>query len=164
MKIHIIGCSGAGKSYLAAGLARKYNIRHYDLDELQWDNEADTYGVRMPLEKRAELLAEILDHDDWIIEGVYYAWCMQCFEDADIIYLLDTPKRVYKYRIIRRFVKRKLGLEKGKKETLKSLRELLEWTDTFQNVNMADIRKILEKYKDKTVLIYSGREVNTLIG
>ena len=35
MKIHIIGGSGSGKTYLAENLSKKYGIRHYDLDDLQ---------------------------------------------------------------------------------------------------------------------------------
>ena len=31
MKIHIIGCSGSGKTYLANALSEKYNIPHFDL-------------------------------------------------------------------------------------------------------------------------------------
>lgn len=45
MKIHIIGCSGSGKTYLAKALSEKYNIPHYDLDDIQWDNNSDGYGV-----------------------------------------------------------------------------------------------------------------------
>ena len=42
MKIHIIGGSGSGKTYLADKLSKEYGITHYDLDELQWDNKADS--------------------------------------------------------------------------------------------------------------------------
>ena len=116
MKIHIIGCSGSGKTYLAKALSDKYNMPHFDLDDIQWDNSADGYGVKMPIEKRAELLNNILKNDSWIIEGVYYAWVGKCFEDADKIYVLDVPKRVYTYRIIKRALKRKLGFEKVRKK------------------------------------------------
>ena len=37
MKIHIVGCPGSGKSFLAEKLSTQYGIPHYDLDELQWD-------------------------------------------------------------------------------------------------------------------------------
>lgn len=40
MKIHIIGCSGSGKTYLAKALSEKYTIPHFDLDDIQWDNNA----------------------------------------------------------------------------------------------------------------------------
>ena len=44
MKIRIIGCSGSGKTYLANALSKKYNISHFDLDDIQWDNNAKGYG------------------------------------------------------------------------------------------------------------------------
>lgn len=47
MKIHIIGCSGSGKTYLAKALSTKYNIPHFDLDDIHCDNNADGYGVKM---------------------------------------------------------------------------------------------------------------------
>lgn len=163
MKIHIIGCSGSGKTYLAKALSKKYNIPHFDLDDIQWNNNADGYGVKMPIEKRTALLNDILKNENWIIEGVYYAWVGKCFEDADKIYVLDIPKRVYTYRIIKRTIKRKLGLERGKKETLKSVYNLLKWTDTFQNKSMVEIRKILSHHTQKTMWINNRKEVKRII-
>lgn len=163
MKIHIIGCSGSGKTYLAKALSEKYNIPHFDLDDIQWDNNVDDYGVKMPVEKRTELLNNILENENWIIEGVYYAWVGKCFEDADKIYVLDIPKRIYTYRIIKRTIKRKLGLEKGKRETFKSVCNLLKWTGTFQNQSMVEIRKILTKYPSKTVWLKSKRDVENIL-
>ena len=64
MKIHIIGCSGTGKSYLAKRLSEKYNIPHFDLDDIFWDNSSDRYGVKMPDEKRNQLLDDILRKND----------------------------------------------------------------------------------------------------
>lgn len=163
MKIHIIGCSGTGKTYLAAVLSEKYNIPHFDLDDLQWDNNSGRYGVKTPVEKRNSLLQQLLQRDSWIIEGVYYAWVQESFEKADVIYVLDIPKHVCKYRIILRFIKRKLGIETGKKETVKSLYNLLKWTDTFQNENLKEIKQIMNKYKNKVVWISNSREVDRII-
>ena len=163
MKIHIIGCSGSGKTYLAKALSKKYNIPHFDLDDIQWDNESNRYGKKMPVEKRNYLLQQILANNSWIIEGVYYAWVLESFEKADIIYVLDVPKYIYKYRIIIRFLKRKIGIEKGKKETLKSLYNLLKWTDTFQNRNLKEIKEIFQKYESKVIWLSSVREIDRII-
>ena len=150
MKIHIVGGPGSGKSFLAKKLSRELGIPHYDLDDIQWANESG-YGKKRDPAERDALLDELLQRDDWIMEGVYYAWCGRCFEDADRIYLLEIPRRLYRYRIIRRFLRRKLGLEAGKKETLRSLSALLAWADKYQRVNLAEIRKILEAYPDKVI-------------
>ncbi len=151
MKIYIIGGSGSGKTYLADKLSEEHHIEHYDLDDLQWDNKAESYGVKRNPEERQVMLQEILEKEEWIIEGVYYKWCKQCFADADQIYLLEVPRRTYRYRIIRRFLRRKLGLEKGKKETLKSLISLLKWSDSYQEKDMPEIKKLIEPYGDKVV-------------
>ncbi len=96
MKIHIIGCSGSGKTYLANALSKKYHIPHFDLDDIQWNNNAKEYGEKRPLDERKALLQEILfNNDEWIIEGVYYAWVQQSFDEADKIYVLDMPSYLY---------------------------------------------------------------------
>lgn len=163
MKIRIIGCSGSGKSYLAKKLSQKHNLPHFDLDDLQWDNTQNSYGVKMPVEKRDQMLSDILIKNNWIIEGVYYGWVQKSFEDADIIYVLDVSKRLYITRIIRRFIRRKIGKEKGKKETFKSLFNLLKWTNTFQNKNMEEIKEILSPYNSKTIYLKSKYEINKVL-
>lgn len=150
MKVHIIGGSGSGKSFLAERLSKEYGIPHYDLDDIQWD-DTSSYGVKRNPEERRILLEKILENEDWIIEGVYYAWCQQCFEEADKIYLLNVPRYKYRFRIIHRFIRRKLGIEKGKKETFKSVLALLKWADKYQKENMIEIRKILEQYSEKVI-------------
>ena len=126
MKIHIIGCSGTGKTYLAKKLSNKYNIPHYDLDNIYWDNSSEKYGLKTEFEKRDNLLQNILEKDAWIIEGIYYKWLEQSFKDADIIYILDLPKYIYKFRIIKRFIKRKLKLEVTKKRNIEIFNKFIK--------------------------------------
>ena len=135
MKVHIIGGTETGKTYLAEKLADELAIPHYVLDDLQWDNKANAYGEKRNPKERDALLSTILEQENWIIEGVYYALCGRCFEEADKIYLLNVPKYKYRYRLIRRFIRRKFGIENGKKETLKSLISLMKWADKYHKDN-----------------------------
>lgn len=98
-----------------------------------------------------QILRQILRQEDWITEGVCYAWCGRRFAEADRIYLLSVPRRKCRCCIFRRFVRKKLGLEQGKRESLSSLRALLCWTDKYRQVDMPEIRKRLAPYWDKVV-------------
>ena len=133
------------------------------MDNIYWDNSSEKYGIKTEIEKRDKLLQNILEKDDWIIEGIYYKWLEQSFKNADIIYILDLPKYIYKFRIIKRFVKRKLKLEISKKETLKSLLDLLKWTDKFQNENMKEIVNSLEINKEKVYFIKNKKEIKEIL-
>ncbi|MGM9562784.1 MAG: DNA topology modulation protein FlaR [Faecousia sp.] len=147
MRIHIIGPSGSGKSYLAERLAEKYSLPHYDLDDVRWDRTAGKYGVKQPDEVRDRLLSELVAQPDWIIEGVYYAWVGQSFARADIIYLLDMPQGLCRRRILRRFFLRKLLRPKdGRWESLASVRALLQWTKKYHREALPKIRELLKSY------------------
>ena len=151
MKIFIIGGPGSGKTTLAKRLSEQYGIPRCDLDDLFWDNAAARYGTKRDPAARDALLDQLLSQENWIIEGVYYAWCGRCFAEADRIRFLNVPRRVYRRRIIRRFIRRKLGIEKGKKETLRSLNDLLKWADRYREKNAVEIEKILRAYPDKVI-------------
>ncbi|MBU3107572.1 DNA topology modulation protein FlaR [Clostridium gasigenes] len=159
MKIHIIGGSDMGKSYVSGKISGEFNIPHYDLDNIFWDSEAGHYGVKMPTEKRTDKLNSILKNSNWVIEGVYYSWLNDSFSTADYIFILNSPVTVYRYRIIKRFLKRKIGFEKGKKETLKSLIDLLTWTDDYQKNKIPVILEFLEPYKEKIILLEKANDI-----
>lgn len=158
MKIHIIGCSGCGKTYLAKYLSEKHNIPHIDLDDLQWDTSA-SYGTKRHPDAKAAMLKKALMQECWVIEGVYYAWVGQSFDEADIIYVLDMPVSICRWRILRRFIKRKPGLQQGKQETWISLYHLMRWTRSFQDKNLKEIRIIMKQYSDKTIWLSTRKEV-----
>lgn len=163
MKVHIIGCSGSGKSWLASRLAAQYALPHVDLDEVFWDNAAPGYGVKREPDARDALLRQILQQQNWVIEGVYYAWCQTSFAAADRIYLLDIPAYLCRLRVIRRFLLRKLGFLPGKRESVRSLIALLQWMDTFRQQNMPQIRRSLSAYADKVVILRNSRAVRRLL-
>lgn len=159
MKIHIVGGSGTGKSFVAERISERYHIPHYDLDDIFWDNSAASYGTKMPIKKRTEALGEILAGDNWVIEGVFYDWLNDSFCSADMIFILQTSPLVFNARILKRYLKRKLGWQRGKKETLKSLFDLLVWTNQYQRKSIPKIRAFLDEYKDKIVVAKKSQDI-----
>lgn len=159
MKIHIIGGSGTGKSYIADILSKQFKVPHFDLDDIFWDNNSQYYGIKMPINRRTKLLEKILQEENWIIEGVYYKWLEDSFKKADYIFILNVSTWVYKYRIILRFLKRKVGITKGKKETIESLIKLIKWTDNYNKETIPKIIDFLEPYKKKVIVLESAIDI-----
>lgn len=122
-----------------------------------------SYNVKRNVEKRNAMLEQILQSDDWIIEGVQYSWCDKCFETADIIYMLDIPRLLCRLRIIRRFIKRKFSRNSRNNETLKSLVELLKWTKKFYSVNLIEIKEKLAQYQSKVVVLSCKADIKAIV-
>lgn len=160
-KIRIIGCSGSGKTYLSKYLGNKYKIPSFDLDTIVWDN-SEFYGIKNDKIKRSLLFSNILENKSWIIEGIYYnKWVKQTFDDADIIYVLNIPAYICIYRVIKRFIKRKLHKENGKKESLKSLISLICWIYNYNRKEFPTISLVLKEHSEK--VIYLNKKTAELI-
>lgn len=152
MKIHIIGCAGSGKTYLGKKLSQQFNCPILDLDTIFWDKNTDRYGIKTPKELRLKHLNEFLTNESYIIEGIYYKWLDTSFEQADKIIILETNIWLCSFRILQRFIKRKLGLIESKKENLHDLYRLITWNFKYHREDMRIIRELREKYPSKTCI------------
>lgn len=159
VRIRIVGGPGSGKTTIAKELSKKLKIPHYDLDDIHWDNKAKTYGITRDEKQREKLLNAALKKKDWIIEGAYTGgWVDPTFEKADTIIIVNTGRVKRKYRILKRFTKRRLGLYEGKRESLKDIYGLLKWNWGYDSRNLTRIdrkkyaRKIIECTTTETAL------------
>lgn len=157
-KIHIIGGSGSGKSYIAKKVSELTKIKNYDLDDLFWDNNVNYYGKKNSREIRDAKLKNILENDSWIIEGVYSGWPQTSFYEADKIFVLKPNIYLQHIRVIIRFIKRKLGLIPSKKsETLKELIELIKWNSGYnKSLFEADF---IKRFKSKIVVLKNNKNL-----
>lgn len=163
-KIHIIGGPGSGKSYMANLISNQIHIKSYSLDDIFWDNSSKTFGIKADAKTRDMKLKRILLNDCWIIEGVYYEWLGESFDKADVIIVIKTNVYIRDWRIIKRYLKRKLGLIPGnKKETLKGLVKLIKWNHNYDKKNMVEAEKMIDKFDYKKVIIRNNQEMNMFL-
>jgi hypothetical protein len=92
-----------------------------------------------------------LNKNSWIVEGVYYSWLLPSFQLSDRIIVLKTSTRLRAVRITKRFIKRKTGLIKSKKESLSDLWQLLKWNHGFDRNNLTPALKIIADFQDKVI-------------
>ena len=106
----------------------------------------------------------IIDNDNWIVEGVYYKWLSESFLRADIIYYLDTNVLIRHFRIIKRFIKQRLGIERSiYKQTVIGLIKMLIWNHQFNSTHRKKIFGILVPYKNKVKVLKNNKEIIRLL-
>jgi adenylate kinase family enzyme len=150
-RIHIIGGPGSGKSYAARHLSHRLGVPAYDLDDLFWDRAAESYGVRASDTERDAKLMSITDEAAWIIEGVYYRWLTPSFERADVIFVLHPKVFLRDWRILKRFVSRKLGIMPTKRESLLDLYRLIQWNHKYDSDNLKRAMDFIRDFEHKVV-------------
>ena len=89
-KILVIGCPGSGKSTFSKKLHEKTNIPLFHLDLYFWNADKTTVD-RTIFNQR---LFEILELNDWIIDGNFMATMELRIQKCDTIIFLDYPLEV----------------------------------------------------------------------
>lgn len=140
-------------------MSKKYGVTHYELDNLVWDRSKPYQ--KYPTEIRDSKLNEIIHKESWIIEGVHHKWGQESFEYADMIYVICPNKFQRDYRVIKRFIRTRLGLEQWNyKQTYKNLYQMLfVWNRTFNKENLSDIMEITEQYAGKRIIVTRNKQI-----
>ncbi|WP_145330081.1 shikimate kinase [Paenibacillus xylanexedens] len=165
MKIRIIGACGSGKSTLARELSRKYNIAFYEMDNLIWDRSAE--NRRYPDEVRDSSLQAIVGSDAWIIEGAQLKpWTSSSILEADLIFVLHPHVLVRDYRIIKRFLLSRTGLQTWNyRQSFSNLcKMIVEWNHQY---DVQDVIEMTSKHGKDVVVITNEKQavekINTTI-
>ncbi|QBP39943.1 P-loop NTPase family protein [Paenisporosarcina antarctica] len=157
-KIRIVGSVGSGKTTLARKLALQKGISMYSLDDVVWSRS--TIGdCRNSEELRDAKLQAILSEPSWIIEGAHLGWSLKTFEEADQIFFLHPSLPVRIYRISRRFLQQKRGIEHASyTPTWKMYSRMFKWTYQYETIYKKQVRAILKNSKN-AIEIRDGSEL-----
>ncbi|WP_371811543.1 DNA topology modulation protein FlaR [Sporosarcina sp. Te-1] len=123
----------------------------------------DTGDIKRTEQERDAYLSSVLASNNWIIEGVHHKWVSPCFQQAEVILFLDTDITKRRFRIIKRFIMQKLGVEKANYQpTLKILKDLYNYNTVFEHKSKPEIVEMLGPYHDKVIVIKSQDELTSL--
>lgn len=157
MKIDIIGSVASGKTTLAKEVADRYQVPHYEKDNIVWLRTADGDKKRTA-EERDKYFREIISKDNWIVEGSPRDCLNESFECCDYIIVLNTKTHIRLFRVIKRWIKQKCGKEKyNSKPTLKFLYYNIMWVFEFNKMRKTLIND-LRKY-GKKCLVFDDNKV-----
>ena len=160
MKIYIIGSPGSGKTTLAKVLSKRYNIKHYELDCIVYDdNNNHRKRTKEEIEK---LFSTILKNKSFIIEDVGRNKFKKGREICDKIYYIKLNKaRIYK-QMISKWFKQRLGKEKYNYPP--TIRQFFETIKDVKNYSKREKTRLseLNKYKDKMTFL-NKKELNNLL-
>ena len=160
MKIYIIGSPGSGKTTLAKVLSKRYNIKHYELDCIVYDdNNNHRKRTKEAIEK---LFSTILKNKSFIIEDVGRNKFKKGREICDKIYYIKLNKaRIYK-QMISRWFKQRLGKEKyNYPPTIHQFFETIKDVRNYSKIEKTRLSE-LNKYKDKMTFL-NKKELNNLL-
>ncbi|MCL2559616.1 MAG: hypothetical protein FWE07_03945 [Turicibacter sp.] len=107
-RILMIGCPGSGKSTLTREL-----VRHLELPVLHLDRVFHAEGFdQTDRQALADIQKNFMEsHQRFIVDGNYASTLEVRLRYANLVIWFQIPKRVTMYRVIRRSVRVKLGLE-----------------------------------------------------
>lgn len=149
MKILIVGTVGTGKTTLAKKLSKKYNIKYYEIDSIIHDD--NKCGIKRSLQEQKSIIQDINKQEDWIIEGTLRKNLYYLLEITDRIIYLDVPKRIRNIRILTRYIKQKLKIEKANyKPTIKILKQMYKWSNEYEK-DRKKFENTLDEYKEKFI-------------
>ena len=159
-RIYIIGPVGSGKTTLAIKLSKLYNIDYYELDKVSWDD--DNGNIKRKDEDVQKIFKEILENKQWIIEDVGRNKFIEGREKADIIYYLKLSRLKSYYRVIKRWIKQRLGKERYNAPP--DFKQFLYYISSVNSYYKKEksILSSLEKYQDKLIILNS-KEINEIL-
>ena len=161
-KIYILGSVASGKTTFAKKISAQTNIKHHELDSIVFDDRRESNKKRS-IEEQEEIIKKIDQEDSWIIEGTYRKSCHLVLDLADCIIMLDPPIILRKTRILIRFIKQKLHIEKCNYQVDYSmLKAMYKWTKDFEK-KREDLIKMLKNYDEKLIILNSSKQTKKFL-
>ncbi|MBY0122012.1 DNA topology modulation protein [Bacillus sp. S/N-304-OC-R1] len=162
-KIVIIGSGGAGKSTFARKLGHILNRNVYHLDVLFW--KPNWEGV--PRDEQIKIQNEIIQEEEWIMDGNYSGTMEIRLQTADTIIFLDISRTICLFRVIKRMIKYRNKTRPDMGEGCKEKIDIpfLKWVWNYPKAKRPEILKKLHGLSSckKVIILRSPKEVQQFL-
>ena len=150
-KIIVIGCPGSGKSTISRELHNKTGIPLHHLDMMYWNADKTTVEKSVFLER----LSDVLEKDEWIIDGNYSSTMELRMAACDTVIFLDYPLDVCLDGVRERRGKPRSDMPWIETE---EDAEFIEFIKSYNEQQKPKVLELLRKYSDKNIIIFKSRE------
>ena len=150
-KVIVIGCPGSGKSTVSRALHNKTGIPLYHLDMMYWNADKTTVEKSVFLKR----LSDVLEKDEWIIDGNYGSTMELRMAACDTVIFLDYPLDVCLDGIRERRGKPRSDMPWIETE---EDAEFIEFIKNYNEQQKPKVLELLEKYSDKNIIVFKSRE------
>lgn len=157
-KIIVTGIVASGKTTFSKEISEILKIPYFELDQIVHVGDVEGRPKRTK-EEQMHLIRQINDENQsWIFEGVYRESYHEIFNLAHSIIYMDMPLGIRKRRIITRFIKQRLGIEKCHyRSDFRMLKFMLKWTRDYE-VNRADFELFLNRIDKNVIWLRTPKE------
>ena len=158
-KILVIGSGGAGKSTFARCLGEITGIEVVHLDKLHWR----AGWIEPPKDELRKTVENNLKKESWIMDGNFGGTMDLRLAACDTAILLDLPRTVCVYRVLKRRIKyrgtNRPDMSEGCSEKIDY--EFLRWIWDYPKKNKPQVEEKLKRFEnEKTIIrLKSKREV-----
>ena len=154
-RVVVIGSGGAGKSTFSRRLGEITGLPVVHLDRLFWRPG----WVATPEEEWAETVSRELERPMWVMDGNFGGTREMRMQAADTIIMLDLPRRVCIYRILKRTLLYNPG---GRPDMADGCHERLDlefilWVWNYRKRSRKNAVAEMEKLADKDIIILESR-------
>ncbi len=126
-----------------------------------WDRSAE--NLKYPEEIRNKTFQETVHKESWIIEGVQYRdWTMESFIRSDLIFVLNPNVFIRDYRIIKRFIKSRTGIESWNyKQSIGNLTKMIvQWNHGYP---LSELLEVTNVFQQKRYIVKTRQETLKII-
>lgn len=150
-KVIVIGCPGSGKSTFSRRLAEITGLPLFHLDMLHWNAD----GTNVPRPVFLERLRDVLQKDEWIIDGNYGSTMELRMGFCDTVFFLDYPLEVCVAGIKSRKGKPRPDMPCATLEDEDA--DFMRTVTDYESQSRPAVMALLQKHSAKKIVIFKTR-------